>query len=305
MQKFTLSKMIATIHLREGKEALLLNWLVKFRSEISRRVGFLHLEIVSPSLYEEKSWTLAQAFDQKKNLEDWLNSSVYQELVLELENEKITDDSFRHLENQGLKQGVTELCMTFVKKDKVQEFCEWHKKIYKIESKFKGFQRVYLQSPENDTGEGSWMTLLQFDREENLEKWLSSKERQEVLHQTKAFVRSFESHRLPSVFSGWFDKRSLMTAPAMWKQTLLILLVLFPIVMLQFKYLNPQISDWNLSLKTFVGNAISVFLISWPLLPIAIYFLRWWLESNRVSINLIGIFLVFILYGIEIFLFWV
>lgn len=205
-------------------------------------------------------------------------------------------------ERINLHDGVTEVHVTFVKKGKTAAFKEWSRKINDVESTFHGFKKVYVQPPSQPNG--SWVTLLQFDTEENLDRWLNSPQRRSLLKESQEIMESHTSHRLFSSFDGWFST-SLSSSPPKWKETMLILLMLFPIVMLEYRYLSPLLEGMNLSLQTFIGNTISVCLLSWPLIPIGIYSLRWWLSSKgNLRIDLLGIGCVVILYLFTIYLFW-
>jgi uncharacterized protein len=198
--------------------------------------------------------------------------------------------------------GVTEVFITKVSPQELGAYRQWIGKIHEAEVRFPGFQRVYVQSPVSEKSE-TWITLLQFDTVEHLDQWLQSNERQQILEEARSMVQSIESHRVTSSFGGWFG--NLSAPPPVWKQTMLVLLVLFPIVMLEFKFLLPWTSYLNLSLGTFIGNAISVTLVSWPMMPLTIFFLRWWLNptvSKRQT--LIGVVIMFFLYVIEIIIFW-
>lgn len=202
----------------------------------------------------------------------------------------------------GLQKGVTEVHVTRVSPDKIAVYQEWLKKIHQVESTFPGFQKVYEQQPTEENG--SWITLVRFDSAKNLERWRSSPERAALMQEVKDFIQAQESHQLHSSFDGWFAKDS-PDVPPLWKQTMLVLLVLFPIVMLQYKYLSPLTSGLNLSLATFIGNAISVSLISWPLMPIALYLLGWWLVPKpKTLVQILGVACLLTLYVVEIFIFW-
>lgn len=95
--------------------------------------------------------------------------------------------------------------------------------------------------------------------------------------------------------------------PALWKQTMVVLLVLFPIVMFEFKYLTPLLKDLDISLSTFIGNMISVSLISFPGMQVVFYFLGWWLTPKPGTGKIVitaGTFLVVALYVLEVWFFW-
>lgn len=284
-----------------------LKWQSTFRSQVSQAEGFSSLEILSPAKSQDSVWIFNLRFLTSQNLASWLQSATYKNLLQELVDQKIISN-LHAVQKQApplAQNGITEVYVTAVKSENLGKFHAWHEKIHKIESTFPGFQKVYIQAPNQAQEEGSWITLLQFDTLENLEGWLNSPERAAVLKESQEFVSSKESHRLLASFGGWFSDRSLSGEPPRWKQTMLILAVLYPIVMTQFIYLTPHFSSLSLSLKTFIDNVICVSIMSWILLPIAIYALKWWLESNNdILKNLMGVFVLLIVYALEVTLFW-
>jgi antibiotic biosynthesis monooxygenase (ABM) superfamily enzyme len=84
------------------------------------------------------------------------------------------------------------------------------------------------------------------------------------------------------------------------------LLTLFPVVMLEIKFLNPHLRSWPPALATFTGNAISVLLTTWPLMPLAIRAFRPWLfpEGQPRALVLAMPLLLPLCYAIEIAVLW-
>ncbi len=209
-------------------------------------------------------------------------------------------------DNSNMRSNVTEVFVTKVSSDKAEAFREWVAKIHRVEVKFPGFRGMFVQSPSSNQGE-NWITFLQFERQENLDAWLRSPERKAILDEAGTLINSLESHRVISPYAGWFPSTYLADSEIpVWKQTMIILLVLFPIVMLELKFLSPLTKSLNSSLATFMANAISVSLISWPFMPIAIKYLKWWLTptGNAKKSELKGIILILGLYILEIVVFW-
>ncbi len=85
---------------------------------------------------------------------------------------------------------------------------------------------------------------------------------------------------MASAFAGWFPAADDRPAPPAWKQTCLVLLALFPVVMLEMRFLSPLLVGLPGAAATFIGNAISVSLVSWPLIKIAAFCLNWWLQPT-------------------------
>ncbi len=64
---------------------------------------------------------------------------------------------------------------------------------------------------------------------------------------------------------------------------MLVVLVLFPIVMLELRFLSPLLGGLNSSVSMFIGNVISVALIAWPFMPLVVGPMNWWLLPKKDS----------------------
>lgn len=287
------------------------DWQAQLNAAIAAQPGFVSLEILSPILPEQPEWLIIQRFYTSEYVADWHHSEVRKKLMKELEKyaDGSREDSIQEVLSDANKMqgGVTEVFITQVRHENEKAYRAWTAKIHQAEAKFPGFRGVYIQSP-SQSGGLNWITMLQFDNPENLDRWLDSPERQKVLEEGKGLISSLDTHRMVSPYAGWFAsiaKKGML--PPVWKQTMIVLLVLFPIVMFELKYLTPWTSEMNRSLGTFIGNAISVALISWPMMPIAILFLGWWLApkpEKYLQATIAGTFVMLLLYLIEIVVFW-
>lgn len=283
------------------------DWQAKLNAAIAGVNGFISLEFLA-STTGHTSWIIVQRFSSRESLSLWQASCQNIELMKELHT-LIVKDSFKEkIEREALqKDGVTEVIITQIHPDQEDAYRKWSAKVHQIEAKFEGFRGVYIQSPTQAQG-SYWITLLQFDTPKHLDNWLQSKEREEILNESTSLISSLETHRMSSPYAGWFyDICKGQEPPSVWKQTMVVLLVLFPIVMLELKYLLPHLSELNASVATFVSNAISVTLISFPMMPIAIYLLNWWLYPNQKNpffMNALGTLVVSLLYVVEILLLW-
>jgi len=148
---------------------------------------------------------------------------------------------------------------------------------------------------------------VRFSTPEQLDAWLSSPERRALLQRSAALVQGWQSRRLPSSFAGWFPSAPGQAAPPTWKQAALVLLVLYPIVMLELRFLSPLLAGLVPAVGTFIGNAISVALVSWPLMPLAVSGLAWWLQPRpavHARTEILGALLVAALYALELLVLW-
>lgn len=297
------------VSIPENKKNDFVAWQGKLNQSIASFKGFISLEILSEITHSpDVDWVIDTRFDTSENFHAWTKSSTFSKLNEELKQISISL-SESEITNCDLKGGVTELFVTKVSVDNELRYHEWLSRLHIAEANAPGFKGVFMQSPHKSSTQGeNWITLLQFDTPENLDGWLNSPERKVILDEGLGFISSLENHRVESPFAGWF---SSLTADGfsvpVWKQTMIILMVLFPIVMLQMEFLKPLLTTWNLSLSTFVSNAISVSLISWPFLPLSISVLGWWLrpKNHKKIYTILGTILMIFIYAIEVIIFWI
>lgn len=295
---------ITTIHVKSEYKKEFVAWQTKLNAVIAAFSGFVSLEILSLS----DVWTVIQRFSSEDCYQAWKESPQYKELFEELNTLLRNDkEAVQELPDQPDEKGdsfVTEVFVTRVKLNQVQAYRDWIAKIHQLEAGFPGFRGMYVQSPKDDNE--NWITFLQFDTPENLDFWLHSPERLAVLDEAKPMIASLENHRVFSPYAGWFGslRGNAGGIPPVWKQTMLVLLVLFPIVMLELRYLPAFTGDLPTAVGTFIGNALSVMLIAWPMMPFAIWCLSWWLETKDQATNLLGLGLLMGLYLVEVVFFF-
>jgi len=268
--------------------------------------GFVSAELNAPSP-GSSLWTLSQHFRGVQAVEAWRSSARYRELIEEARAFIDKDDpgalSEELVPGESVDGVVTEVVTTHVKPGMDNEYQRWAEKIHRAEAAFPGYRGGLLQPPVSDR-QHYWTTLVRFATSEQLDAWLDSDVRRDLLREHGQLVQSLEHHRLASTFSGWFpsDPASGNSPPA-WKQSMLVLLMLFPIVALQIRFLRPHLSAFNPAEATFTGNIVSVALLAWPLMPIAVRLMRWWILPAADRARLIdgaGVALMAALYAIEV-----
>lgn len=282
-------------------------WREKMDRAVASSPGFVSMEIFPPKS-GNTNWMIVQQFRSEQDLESWQKSEVRTRLLEEVKPFLIEEVKLVESDTEN-QQNVTEVFVTKVSPQMHDAYRAWAAKIQQIESTFPGYQGVYIQAPSTPDQHGTWITMLRFDTPEHLNAWLLSKERKQILKESEAMVEELQSHQVISPFAGWFANFAKTTgqAPPVWKQTMLVLLVLFPIVMLELKFLSPFTQHLNPSFGTFIGNAISVTLVSWPMMGLAIALLNWWLNPNpehKVRANVLGLLAIAGLYLLEIVCLW-
>lgn len=299
------------IRLRAGVDAEFSSWHAKMSTAAAGLPGFISAEVNAPTLGGDPEWRIVQHFRSADQLHAWRNSEQHRRLLLEGDSladggasPALSEEEAAEDHSDGI---VTEVVTTFVKPGKDQEYREWAERIHRVEAQFPGYCGGFLQPPASER-QHYWTTLVRFATPEQLDTWLSSSARRDLLREHEALVESWEHHRLPTSFAGWFpiDPAS-GRSPSTWKQSMLVVLTLFPIVMFEVRFLSPLLSGLNSAVATFIGNVISVALLAWPFMPLAIGATNWWLLSPKDGakwINPAGIALISALYAAEIAALW-
>jgi antibiotic biosynthesis monooxygenase (ABM) superfamily enzyme len=181
----------------------------------------------------------------------------------------------------------------------------WADRIQKLQATFPGYIGSFVQPPQhNETG---WTTVLRFDSAAHLDGWVKSEARAAMVKESEPLVQGFHAQRVDTSFPGWVSNDPVTGKPPnLWKTAALILLTLFPVVMLELKFLNPHLRELNPAVGTFIGNALSVTLTTWPLMPLAIWAFHAWLfpeNQPRWLVTTMPIILV-LCYALEIALLW-
>lgn len=248
-------------------------------------------------------------FDSIDALRQWRTSETYRGLISEavplVEGGRVTELTGGAATEFYVQNSATEVIVTELKPGKEAAYRDWANRIDQMESTFPGFRGSYVQPP--DPGSNVWTTLLRFDTIEKLNAWLNSPQRAALLHESDDLVDRVVVQRVDTSFPGWVPRDPVTgKSPPAWKTAVLVVMVLFPIVMLEVKFLNPRLHILNSALATLIGNAISVGLVTYPLMPLAIKAFSWWLypEGRPRWAGLAGPCVAALVFAIELIVFW-
>lgn len=296
---------------RAGAEAPFAQWPQRLQRAVLAHPGSLSCEFFPPTPPDQEEWVAVMRFQTLDALRAWRVSETHRALLKDVEpyveGGRVTQLTGGAATEFYVQNSATEVIVTEVKPGKEAEYREWAARIDQIESTFPGFRGSYVQPPGD--GDNVWTTLLRFDTAEKLKAWLESSQRTSILKEAEELVDRVLAHRVDTSFPGWVPPNPVTGKPPnMWKTAGLVLLVLFPVVMLELRFLNPILKAANFppALGTFTGNAISVALTTWPLMPLAIWLFRAWIfpESQPRWLILASPFFLIACYAIELLVFW-
>ncbi len=303
--------LIATAKIRPGTEGAFSDWQARYHTALGQVPGFIGTDLIPPDK-PEAPWTLIVRFESDETLQAWQQTDKRAELLAEvvplLVTGSVTEKITLSADHIPTSTEVTEVIFSKVRAGMGNRYREWSGRIQAAQASYAGYRGTYLQPPSSGN-DGHWTTILRYDSPESLERWMNAPERRALLEESREFIESEELMHLATAFPGWIPvDPTTGEAPPNWKAAMLVLLGLFPIVMLEMKYLGPIFGKLSLnsSLATFIGNSISVALTSFWTMPLFVRWFEWWLfpKGDLTRVNTRGIALISLLFVVEVLLLW-
>lgn len=308
----TPSFIIATARLRPGADAEFTAWKARHDLIIGKFPGFVSSDIIPPTHAGSNEWTIILNFQSNEDLVVWQKSKERAEIIA-AGMPLFEGGNFGEVVQIGAggerpDNQVTEVIFSKIKTGREDAYREWAARMQAEQAKYPGYRGTFLQPPEEKGG--FWTTIMRFDSAGHLEAWMNAPERKEMLRESKAFIEHEQLTRLATSFPGWVPLDPMTgEGPPNWKAAMLVLLGLFPIVMLEMKFLSPILSALGLrsSLATFIGNVISVALTSFLTMPWFVKWFGWWLFPKGPSAGALtakGVGILCVLFALEVVLLW-
>ncbi|MEP7071772.1 MAG: antibiotic biosynthesis monooxygenase [Verrucomicrobiota bacterium] len=301
---------ISTAKVRPGSEGDFMQWKERHDALLAKFPGYLSSDIMPPDEHSDV-WTMVSNFDSSAALNAWQQSKERAAVVSELLplvlggniGEVMKEDTADAVQPTT---NVTQVIISQVKPGMEDGYRAWASRIQQAQARYPGYRGMYLQPP---AGNGDhWTTLLRFDTTQHLEAWLAAPERAKLLQESKAFIEKEELMRLATSFPGWVPiNPATGKGPPDWKTALLVLLGLYPIVVIELRFLNPLLRGLDSSLATFIGNALSVAGTTFITMPLFVRAFGWWLfvdgnSARRTSPA--GLAILVGLFAAEVAFFW-
>jgi uncharacterized protein len=304
------STLLVAVRVRAGRENDFRTWQARYQNEMLASPGGESFEVI-PQTPDQDELVAVARFATVDGLRVWRHSEANRSLVEQArefaEGRIVMQLTGKAAAEYYVQHSATEVIITRIKPGKEAEYRAFADRIQRAQQRFPGYIGSFVQPPQHR--ESGWTTVLRFGAVRDLERWLNSAERAALLEESKDLVESFEAQRVDTSFPGWVPADPATGRPPnMWKTASLVLLCLFPVVMLELRFLNPilRAAGFPPPFVTFTGNAISVTLTTWPLMPLAIRGFRPWLfpEGQPRRLVIAMPILLVCCYALEILVLW-
>jgi antibiotic biosynthesis monooxygenase (ABM) superfamily enzyme len=235
--------------------------------EASKYPGFIGAEVNGPTSVQP-DWTVVYRFDSVAHVQAWINSATRQERLAGGQ-QYFDGPGTQQVVGGGARQAdalVTVVVTHRVSREQVEDFLAWQERLRLAESAFEGFRGTELFRPVEGV-QDEWTTLYRYDNAENLDKWLISTERRELLAEGATFS-DFHSRTIDNSFGSWFafdERGNEAPPPSDVKTSIAVWVGLYPTVVLLTLALSPL--HMPLWLGLLIGNLFSSMLMTFLTMP--------------------------------------
>jgi uncharacterized protein len=222
--------------------------------------------------------TVVYRFDTPGHLHAWLESPERARLLERgADLHDAPGDQQVVVGTSGDAEMVTVVVSHTVRPEDEADFLAWQRRLSDAERRSPGHRGGELLRPVPGV-QDDWVAVTRFATEHDLETWLASAARHDLLAEGERF-RDFRLRRVTTSFGSWFTgDAGAAAAPPSWKTALSVLLGLYPTVVLLTLAISALWPAGPLWASLLVGNVASVSLLTWVVMPVVTRALRFWLE---------------------------
>lgn len=290
-------------------------WQGETSTIITAFTGFIEQRLLPPNPPVQVDWVILQRFAAIEDAKRWLGSDERAKRLEGVAPMLIgRDDVHIVSDDDGRKPApVSAVISTRVKPGKEAEYRAWERRIAAAQATTPGLQGYRFEPPMPGV-QDDFVAILRFDSEANMQAWLDSPVRKQLVEEAAPLTEEFHARLARSGFEQWFrsDDGAAGGPLPVWKMDMIVLLLLYPIVFLWGVWVGTPLLDrlWHLpwAVNLFIGNIFSVgltgFLVPWT----ANGPLAWWLQPKNpkqaMGVHLLGAAIVCAIYAACIWAFW-
>jgi antibiotic biosynthesis monooxygenase (ABM) superfamily enzyme len=167
------------------------------------------------------------------------------------------------------------------KPGKENEFAEWAKGVTSAAAHFPGNLGA---TAIHEQGSRDFHIIGQFVDREALERWLNSRERTRWHEKVRDIADARTAVQQRTGLEAWFyvpaHAEETIKPPPRWKQWLVSLLAVYPLVLLFQAFIAPRVAGWPLWARSAIFPLIILTLMTYVVMPLVSRLLKGWLYTS-------------------------
>ncbi|GGB54550.1 antibiotic biosynthesis monooxygenase [Deinococcus soli (ex Cha et al. 2016)] len=176
--------------------------------------------------------------------------------------------------------GITLVVTERVRLSKLDAYEAWARRLHAVQATQPGFVGLHVLRDTNGPV-AEYVTLVRFESAQALEAWRATPAYREALAQLDDFTADEVEYREAQGLEAWFDRPARLPAPPLWKNVIVGIVGVYPLIMLFAWLLRPVTGEWPAWAATLATASLSTLFLNWPVLPWLSRLLRPWLYPTR------------------------
>jgi hypothetical protein len=251
--------------IRPGRAREAERWIGRLLRAVAAAPGFLGSTAHEPSVAHPDEWLVVYSFESAAALEAWLSSPERQTLIAS--GAGLFADEVRE---QRLADRVAADTVTLVSSVTLRPG---------VEATYRGLYDEGVQAAGDSGGlvraellpalagvQPETVALLTFASRDDLDRWLASAARQDVLARMEPLLAGARTLNVVGGFAGWFTAGPVK--PKRWKQALTVFVCLVPVSLVATLVRIDLLPHAPLPLAVVLGSAANVVVLTWLVMPI-------------------------------------
>ena len=178
---------------------------------------------------------------------------------------------------------ITLVISEVVEPNRIEEYEAWTKGINQSAQQFEGFIGVDVIRP-RDHQHPEYVVIVKFDNYDHCKNWLTSSVYQQWMQSAEEFIAQRSQQQLPDGLELWFtlpkSKFSNPPQPAYYKQVIIGVITVYPLILLANLFLNPFLQGFPALLSLLISVIFVSALLTYPVMPYITKILSFWLYPS-------------------------
>lgn len=187
------------------------------------------------------------------------------------------------MQNSHPTHPITLVISEVVDPDQIEAYEAWTKGINQDAQQFAGFLGVEVIRPRS-AAHPEYVVIVKFDHYLHLSHWLSSPVYQTWMEKSHQFIAARSQQHLPTGLELWFtlpeSLQRTLPQPAYYKQVVLGVLAVYPLILLANRLLGPFLRGLPPLLGLLISVTFVSALLTYPVMPGLTKLLRFWLYPS-------------------------
>ncbi len=263
-----------------GQEAAAEDVMRKIMALARQYEGCLGSEIFPPIPGVQDAYVVLYRFNRGSNLRHWLKSSLRLEMLRKIDGlllEPAHEFFFAHSRRQA---GTASSVFAYrIRPDREADFQDWRRRILEEARRWDGF--LGTESFDTlDSAHPEFVVVVRFDNRTHLDAWLQSEIRKTFMAEVRKYVDHYALRRIGSGFEGWFENPESKNSPASWRQAMVILTALYPVIMTLRQVLFPVFAVLPMPAAFLVLLTVDMAVLTYIVMPRFTLLMNFWLRPG-------------------------